>query len=189
MSRLLERFTRAMDGFDAQVQQIRDDQWDNDTPCTEWSVRDLLNHVVSELRWGPHILGGGTIEEAAGRFDGDQLGADPKRAWRDAADGIRKALSEPGVLDRKVHVSWGVIPAHQYMFQMFTDQLIHAWDLARGIDADDRLDPELVTYLYEKMAPRKEQIATWAAFADPIDPPEDADTQTKLLALYGRRAF
>jgi uncharacterized protein (TIGR03086 family) len=76
---------RAIRSFGARVQQIKDDQWDAATPCSEWDVRALLNHIVGENRWMPPLLEGRTIEEVGDRFEGDLLGDDPKHAWEDSA--------------------------------------------------------------------------------------------------------
>ena len=78
----LARFAAAMTEFERRVQAIRPDQWQDPTPCTEWDVRALVDHLVTELLWAPLLLDGATIEDVGDRFNGDQLGADPMAAWR-----------------------------------------------------------------------------------------------------------
>ena len=48
-------------------------------------------------------------------------------------------------MDRIVHLSFGDFPGSEYTLQLFADHLIHAWDLARGVGADEHLDEKLVT--------------------------------------------
>ena len=72
---------------------IADDQWANPTPDTEWTVRDLVEHLVGEQLWVPLLLGGATIEEVGDRFDGDNLGDDPKTAWSLAITGGAERLA------------------------------------------------------------------------------------------------
>ena len=72
--------------------EVGADQWALDTPCTEWNVRTLVNHVTVEDLWVPPLLRGATIEEIGDRFDGDQLGDDPKAAWRTAHDEAVRAV-------------------------------------------------------------------------------------------------
>jgi len=55
---------RAVEDWAARVAAVKDDQWGDPTPCTEWSVRQLVNHVVGEELWTVPLLRGGTIEEA-----------------------------------------------------------------------------------------------------------------------------
>jgi uncharacterized protein (TIGR03086 family) len=66
--------------------------------------------------------------------------------------------------------------------------VIHAWDLARAIGADESVDPELVRFAYDEMVPQFEQWRTAGAFGPKVEVAEDADLQTKLLAEAGRTA-
>ncbi len=49
---------RSVEGWIARLEAVPDDCWDAPTPCREWSVRDLVNHVVGEDRWTVPLLGG-----------------------------------------------------------------------------------------------------------------------------------
>ncbi len=89
-------------------------------------------------------------------------------------------------LGRTVHLSFGDFPGREYLGQLTADHVIHAWDLAKGIGADERLDPDLVQFVYDFMAPQVEQWAAAGVFAAPVAVPDDADLQTKLLAMTGR---
>lgn len=177
---------RSVASFDRLVQQIDDDRWNNPTPCTEWTVRDLVNHIVNENLWTPELLSGKTLEEVGDRFDGDLLGDDPKTAWKDAADGAVSAVLGINNLDAMVHVSWGQIPAREYISQLTLDHIVHGWDLAKGVGASSDMDPELAAFGWEYADSRRELISGSGVFGKPIDIPEGAGTQTKLLALLGR---
>ncbi|QUH02747.1 TIGR03086 family protein [Saccharopolyspora erythraea] len=186
--RLLHAHRRAMTEFDTRVRAIRDDQWDNGTPCAQWSVRDLVQHLVSEQLWAPRLLDGATLEEVGDRFDGDVLGTDPKRAWTEASTEARRAWDRPAAATGEVHVTGGVIPAEDYGWQMTLDLAVHAWDLACGVGADTRLDPDLVAVVRTVFEP---QVASWqdiGIFDPPLPVPGEADEQTRLLAMLGRDA-
>ncbi|GAA2792278.1 TIGR03086 family metal-binding protein [Saccharopolyspora taberi] len=185
---LLHAHRRAMTEFDRRVQLIRPDQWDNGTPCAEWSVRDLLQHLVSEQLWAPWLLSGATLDEVGDRFDGDVLGSDPVRAWNEASAQARQAWDRPDAVTGEVNVTGGVIPAEDYGWQMTLDLAVHAWDLASGIGAPRELDPELVAAVHTVFAP---QVPSWqeiGIFDPPLPVADDADEQTRLLALLGRQA-
>jgi uncharacterized protein (TIGR03086 family) len=179
---------RALDGFGRRVRAIAPDQWGNPTPCTEWNVRDLVAHLVSEQRWAPPLLAGQTPADVGDRFTGDVLGENPARAWDEAAAGSRKAFAEKGALQRTVTVSYGETSAEHYLFEMIADLVVHAWDLARGIGGEEALDPELVRVVHGRTAPHADQLAASGLFDPPIPVEAGADEQTKLLALFGRRA-
>src|SRR5690242_1403439 len=70
---------------------------------------------------------------------------------------------------------------------MCSDTLIHTWDLARATGQDDRLDPEGVTAAHAFLTPNDDMLRGPGAFAAKIEPPADADAQTKLLCFVGRR--
>ena len=182
-----ELHRRALAEFGERVHRVGDTAWSDPTPCTEWAVRDLVNHLVSEQRWAVPLLAGATLQEVGDRFDGDVLGDDPVGAWDEAA--LEAAEAVAGVdLDRTVHLSYGDVAASSYVFEMAADALVHAWDLARAVGADTALDPELVTTVYDTMAPRAGDLAASGLFAPPVPVAGDADPQTRLLAITGRRA-
>src|SRR5262249_38507083 len=95
MSDLMTLFRRAADGFGARVHQIADGQWHNDTPCTDWDVRVLVNHVTVEQLWVPPLTGGSTIADVGDTLDGDQLGDDPVAAWDAAVAASAAAFGTP----------------------------------------------------------------------------------------------
>jgi uncharacterized protein (TIGR03086 family) len=182
----LEQHGRAMEEFDGRIRLVGDDQWQLPTPCTEWDVRELVNHLVVEQLWAPHLLTGATLEEVGHRFEGDQLGADPIGTWEESSRAARAAFAAPSALEGTVHTTMGEIPALEYTRQMTIDLAIHAWDLARAIGVDDELDEELVEDLHEIWEPRTELLAGSGVFAPPVAVPADADTQTRLLGVLGR---
>lgn len=188
MTEVPRHFERAVAEFTRRVQAVADDQWNAPTPCPDWDVRKLVQHVVYETKWAPPLLEGKTIQEVGEVFEGDLLGDDPKGAWASAVEDANRAVNEDGVLDGTVHLSFGDFPGSAYISQVLSDFTIHSWDLARGIGADDRLDDELVEYVYSFLEPQAEAWRSAGAFGEAVEVAEGADTQTKLLALTGRRA-
>ena len=186
MSEIVELFGRAVDEFDRRVVAISDDQWTDPTPCSDWNVRDLVNHITAEDLWAPLLLEGQTLEEVGDRFDGDVLGDEPKTAWSGARDGALAAVH--GSLIDRVHTSMGLIATDEYLGQLLSDHLVHAWDLARGIGADEELDPELVSLVYRLALPAADLMQASGLFGSQVVPPAGSGPQVRLLALYGRRA-
>ncbi|GAB2917939.1 TIGR03086 family metal-binding protein [Streptomyces heilongjiangensis] len=185
---LLARHAEAQDLFGDRVHAVRDDQWGAATPCAAWTVRDLVNHLVSEQLWVPSLVRDGCmIEEVGGTFGGDLLGPDPAASWDTAARSAREAFHAPGALGRTVHLSYGDTPATAYCAQMIADLVVHAWDLSRAIGADERLPERLVTFTTEEVAPYAGDLEKSGLFAAPVEPPAGADAQTSLLCLLGRR--
>ncbi|MDG4863164.1 TIGR03086 family metal-binding protein [Streptomyces sp. T-3] len=185
---LLARHGEALGLFTDRVHQVGADQWDGPTPCADWSVRDLVNHLTGEQLWVPPLVrDGATVESVGDTFDGDVLGPDPVTSWDTAADAARGAFGEAGALDRTVHLSYGDTPCAHYCAQMVTDLVVHTWDLSRAIGADERLPAPLVDYAVREVSPYAADLAKSGLFAAPVEPPPGADVQTKLLSLLGRR--
>ncbi len=122
------------------------------------------------------------------QFEGDLRGDDPKAVWDDSAKEAVAAVQGDGALDRMVHLSFGDLPGREYAMQLFADTLIHGWDLARAIGADDRLEPELVEACASWFAAMEEPYRDSGAVGPKPDVPADADPQTRLLAMFGRKA-
>jgi uncharacterized protein (TIGR03086 family) len=178
---------KAVEFFGSRVAAIRDDQWHIQTPCEDWDVRQLVRHLVSEALWTAPLMRGATLEEVGDRFEGDILADDPKRAWDDAMRESLKAVEEVD-LNRQVHLSRGLTPAAQYAFELFSDHLIHGWDLSRAIGADERLDEDMVRFAYDILKPFEDGLKMSGLYGPKVVPPEGADLQAKLLAVTGRVA-
>ncbi|GAA2962700.1 TIGR03086 family metal-binding protein [Streptomyces enissocaesilis] len=190
---LLSRHHEALALFGGHVRAVRQDQWRAPTPCAEWSVRDLVNHLTVEQLWVPPLVTERrTAEEAHdGSFgfdaDGDVLGDDPVAVWERAAAGAREAFAAPGALERTVQLSYGQTSCAAYCAQMVTDLVVHAWDLARAIGADERLPDGLVDFAVREVGPHSAELEKSGLFAAPVEPPAGAGVQAKLLSLLGRR--
>jgi uncharacterized protein (TIGR03086 family) len=183
---LVSAYRRSLAGFVDRVQQVRPDQWGAPTPCTDWDVRALVNHVVGEDRWTVPMFGGATIAEVGDRFDGDLLGADPAGSTADAAKQADATVGEPGALDRTVHLSFGDTPAEEYLQQLLADHLVHAWDLAVAVGAEPRLDPQAVAVCAEWFANREDMYRRAGAIGPRVDVPGTAGEQDQLIAGFGR---
>jgi uncharacterized protein (TIGR03086 family) len=191
MDNVQEMLVRALDGFGQRVRAVADSQWAGSTPCDLWTVRDLVNHVVWILRWTPPLIAGTSPAEVGTRFEGDLLGDDPVAAWADAGHATRRAAREAG-LDRKITTPYGELTVSEYLELVTAEALVHTWDLARSIGADETLDPGLsrevtdryrTNRLYNGSAPG----ASWPALFDPpVSGTSDADPQTQLIMLVGR---
>jgi uncharacterized protein (TIGR03086 family) len=178
-------FGRASEAYVRLVRQVSASQWSASTPCSEWNVRTLVNHVAGEYLWVPELMAGKTVAEVGGRLDGDLLGEDPIEALVIATRTARAAAAERDALTRIVHLSFGDVPGADYLKQMAVDSVIHSWDLARSIGADETLDPELVDFSYEELRQHSEDWRAGGAFG-PAKKPADESRQSMLLALTGR---
>lgn len=174
----------AFTAFTEKVHAVPEDRWDASTPDTEWTVSDLLNHMVSEHLWVPHLLRGETIEQVGDRYDGDVLAGDPVNAWDTAC--VASELAWGAADDEQVvHLSIGDTPAHEYAEQMLLDLTVHGWDLARGAGLDDTIDRRRAEHVLAYVRPRADDFAGSGIFGDAV-PTDSADPGEQLVALLGR---
>ncbi|WP_351222791.1 TIGR03086 family metal-binding protein [Streptomyces sp. NPDC002133] len=187
-NRLLDRHAEALALFTDRVHAVRPDQWEAPTPCTEWSVRDLVNHLTAEQLWVSPLVGEGrTMADVGDAFDGDVLGEHPAVTWDCAASAAKAAFNEPGALERTVELSYGESTVAAYCAQMVADATVHAWDLSRAIGADEALPGALVDFTEREVAPYAAGLAKSGLFAPAVTPPAGAGVQTQLLCLLGRK--
>src|SRR3954465_2479748 len=142
---LLELFQRAQAAFTDRVDAVEPAQWE-DEALPEWTVADLVAHMITEMLWVSPLVAGEPYAE--GRFPDattDLLGDDPFTGWETAADGALSAFAEDDALVRTVHLSRGPTPATEHILEMTAGLTVHAWDLASATDGDTELDGELVT--------------------------------------------
>lgn len=173
-------------GFGDLVRAVGPDGWAGPTPDTQWSVRELVNHVTAEQLWAVPLLAGQTIDEVGDQFAGDVLGADPVAVWERSAVEARQAFGEADALERTVGLSSGPALGAEYCFQMTVDLLVHGWDLAVAIGASGRPDPIVV---HETLMALRPVAAGWraaGAFGPPVELEFGADEWATLLALTGR---
>jgi uncharacterized protein (TIGR03086 family) len=181
-----ELIVQGIDAFGEKVRAVPATAWAAPTPCTDWSVRDLVNHVTGEHLWAPHLLDGETIAQVGDRYDGDVLGDSPPDAWERAAKNSR-AVWLTASPDTVVHLSFGDVPALEYGQQMLSDLVIHGWDLSRGAGLDETLEPAAA--VARSLAYLEPNVKLWeqaGIFAAPVEISAE-DAASRLLALSGRK--
>lgn len=179
-------FERCIDQADHCLKNVQKDQLDNSTPCSEWNLKTLVNHIVNEVLWVTDLLAGKTISEVGSKYDGDLVGTTPYQAWQKAAEAARKAV-EIADLEQVVHLSYGDVSAEHYISEIASDMLIHTWDVDQSIKCSLRIDDDVAQAIYDLTLPKKDEMAGSGLFGEPLNVPADAAIRTKLLALFGRR--
>jgi len=174
---LIDRYEEAANGFTARLDAVTDDQWASPTPCTDWDVRELVDHVITIQRQIPEGLG----------VTGDD-GADAQATWKAVHESALTVLHEPGVLERTMRGMRGnEVPVEMALIPRLSDLHVHTWDLARATGGDERLSPEVAAIVLERLKPNDEALRKSGSFGPKVEPPPDADAQVELLCFLGRR--
>ncbi|MEV0678580.1 TIGR03086 family metal-binding protein [Actinosynnema sp. NPDC050436] len=180
----------AREEFRRRLAHLTPQTWAAATPCPDWTARDLVNHVVGGERMTAALLDGATTGVAVKAFSVDWLAADdPLVAFDAATAALDAAAGGPGALDRVVQHPVGPVPGRQAVEFRVAEHLVHAWDLARALDVDDVLDPDLVARTWEAMRDLAPVIGGLGVFgAGPSGAlGEGSPLQDRLLDLSGRR--
>ena len=179
-------YQRAARHFDDLVHRVDPQQWSADTVCAGWTVRDLVNHVAAENLWLDALLSGSTIKAVGDRLSGDVLGPDPVAGWERALRLGGAAASGDAAADRTVQLAAGPASGAEYLLEVGADHVIHGWDLAVAIGADDTLDPDMVTEVGGWFLTRESAYRAAGAVGPRPAVEHDGDPQTRLLAMFGR---
>src|SRR5688500_4871326 len=107
---IAEVHAQALDATRVYVAGVREDQWSDSTPCEDWDVRTLVNHLVTGNEWAAELAAGTTIAEVGDRLDGDVLGDDPLAAYDASARRAAEVFRQPGALAAPCAVSYGPVP-------------------------------------------------------------------------------
>ena len=180
---ILRLHAEALASFGRRVHLVAANQWTSPTPCSEWSVYDLVHHLTVQQLWVPKRLMGAT----PGERPDDARSEDPAATWTAAADAAREAFAVPGALDLTVHLPTGDRSALDYCAELITDATVHTWDLARATGGDTHLAPELVDFALHEATRQLDRPTTPTRYAPAVPCPPNADPQTRLLALLGRQ--
>ncbi|MFC4006379.1 TIGR03086 family metal-binding protein [Nonomuraea purpurea] len=157
------------------VRSLSDDQLALPTPCSEYDVKELLNHLEWAMSGFESLAGGGGFpppKEYTGDF--------PERAER-----ALKAWDRPQAWEGTSEALHG-LPMIMIAKMFLVDVVVHAWDLSKSVGRPFEVDDETVAAILafaEESAPMRKGSA---AFGDPVEVPADAPAFDRAVGLLGR---
>lgn len=158
------------------------------TPCSQWDVHALLNHLLGGLALGQALLGGTTptVQMGPGELpDVDLVGDDPSKAYRVAVESLLAAAGGDA-LERAHQTPLGEMPGAVLGGFITMDVLVHGWDLANATGQATELDDDLA----EEVLAFAQQTITDDSRAPRIGPEvpatADASATERLVAFMGR---
>jgi uncharacterized protein (TIGR03086 family) len=164
------------------VGRIRADQWTLPTPCTEWDVRRVVEHLVGMDLVFAAMLGDGPMPDRGA----DVLGDDPVGAFRRSAAALQEVAARPSVLARTQTTPRGPTTRPERLRWRVVDLLVHGWDLAQATGSALDVPEDLAATgldLARAQLPTQDRAGR---FADP-QPVDDGAPTLDLLAAYTGR--
>ena len=181
---LLDLDRRALAATGAHVGAVGSDDLTRPTPCAEWDVRALLNHVLGNNHLYASAVEGAAVDWAA--RDRDRVGDDPLGAYTASVEAVTDAFARAD-LATEVDLPFGRLPAAQAVAVHFVDALAHGWDLAVALGRDSRLDPDLASAALDIVAFYPPDVfGTPIFFAEQQQCATDAPPDVRLVATLGR---
>lgn len=179
-------FRSATTAFGERVHAVHADQQASATPDSDWTVADLVEHVIDAHRWMSPLLHGLDFDACAKVVEDTRgAGVDLAESWDKASTTSVDAVLAEGVLDSTVALSRGATDARVYLDEMIIDATVHAWDLGTAIGFDSALPDDLVDYVYARIEGAGD-LSEAGLFREPVEVAEDASTLDKLLGATGR---
>ncbi|MCK8642562.1 maleylpyruvate isomerase family mycothiol-dependent enzyme [Mycobacterium colombiense] len=143
-------------------------KWDRPSPCDAWDARGVLKHVI-----GFHDV---LLLRPLG-CKPDRPRDDPQARWQLTYDSVATAF-ESGRATQ--------LDEYRLMPNLTRDVLVHTWDLARAVGADDGLDPAWCELFHAGLPEDPHTLAASGMFGAPIVIGDENDVQARLLARLGR---
>ena len=180
---LVEQLGRAFDAVAGLISNIRADQWSAPTPCTDWTVRQVVNHLTGMNRVFAALL---ASQPPPPRPSADHIEADPAGAYRDSAAALQAAFGRPGVLERAYQGPLGTATGAERLKIRLYDLLAHGWDIAQATGQPADLPDDLAA---QSLAFARTQLAEQARpgrFGPAQIVAEQAPAIERLVAFLGR---
>jgi uncharacterized protein (TIGR03086 family) len=179
LSRSRVEFRRVLAGVGAE-------HWELPTPCEDWDVRELVNHVLGGNVRYTMLLHGASPEEVSATRSVDHIGADALVSFDASAADVVAAFEEPDALERTVHHPAGDRSGLDLLWLRVGEWTIHAWDLARAIGGDEQVDPELVDSLLARLSRHGTGLESGGYFSPASAASVDEPPQAQMLLAAGR---
>jgi uncharacterized protein (TIGR03086 family) len=179
-------YERALARTSAVVAGTRREQLSNTTPCTDWDVRALLNHIISGCI---AFAAGGAGRRVEMSDSTDHVGEDHVGSYERAAQDALGPFRATGALEREFSLPWGNTPGSTALGLALADAVVHGWDLARATGQDITIDDDIAEAVYattSRMMAPKGPYPRGASFKDPVEIGDEAPPADKLLAYLGR---
>jgi uncharacterized protein (TIGR03086 family) len=185
---VLDLFDRGTAWTSSRVAGVRLNQLREQTPCTQWDVRALLNHLLAGQRMFVSALGGEAQAAPPQGAVPDLVGEDPHAQYDQARHNTIAAFSEPGALERTIPAPGGETIGARLLGIAFADAVVHGWDLAKATGQDETIPPDLADAAWRLINGRigPQARGPGKPFADEVSVDSDASAQAKLIAYTGR---
>ena len=181
MSAIADRISHLSDRFEALISGVDTDDWANQSPCEEWTARDVVGHVVDVHQMMLRPLGR-RLSPAPSVED------DPLGAFRAARADVAAVLADPESAGTEYDGFFGRAVVQETIdgFLGF-DLVVHGWDLATATGQELVIEPDEIARIRAQADGLGDAIRSPGVCKQAVEVAADASEQDKLLAFLGRQ--
>jgi len=179
----LDQLRGSITAVDVLIGKVRAEQWSATTPCDEWDVAQVTEHLVGMNRVFAAMLEGRPPPERGDASSAEVLAAD----FRSSSAALLDAFSQPGVLGRSYTSTMGRATGQERLMIRLYDLLAHGWDIARATGQEAKLPDDAAEAALQFARAQILDDARPGRFkpAQPIA--DDASAIDRLVAFLGRK--
>ncbi len=176
----IDLYSAAVKGTREIIGGVQSSQLGDSTPCSEWNVQALMDHLLggTGMIWG----------SLAGAAPETPQGSGPAAAFDTGTARALDAAKAPGALEKTVQSPAGDMPGGQLLSIFFMETLVHGWDLAKATGQSTDIPADLAETCYTMFGPSADEMRKSGVFGPRVEVADDASTHVKLLGALGRRA-
>lgn len=175
-------YATALGPFSDVVASVPSDAWEAQSPCEEWTTRDVLDHVVSTQR---QFL----TERGFELGEAPDLAADPVAGWRRHVDDVTPIVEDAEKMATEYESYFGPATVGDTLERFHVlDLIVHRWDLATGAGLRTTFSDDEMDKVEADIAALGESLHAPGVCGPAVPVADDADRQTKLLGEMGRTA-
>jgi uncharacterized protein (TIGR03086 family) len=167
------------------VEGVPDDAMSAPTPCPEWDVRALANHMLGTVEAMRRVGAGEALDDDdPWGTAGDHLSEGWRNDLGERLDRFADAWDDPAAYEGEA--MGGKVPKQMIGLMAFTEALLHGWDLARASGQDVAYDDAVVGAALAAMGQIGEMGRQQGAFGPLVELPDGASALDQVLAQAGR---
>ena len=186
----LRLLARAQDWTAEKVARVRDADMRKPTPCGEWNVSRLLDHLIADVETFNRVAQGEPLDLVSSIDPTSDANAG--RAQHDASEEFGRLIKEsreiwntPGALEQTYKTSRSEMPGQGLIMITLVDTVVHGWDLAKATGQDTEMPEDVaeavLAFTTKMMQERR------IGFGDPVPVPDDASVTDRLVGWLGRQ--
>ena len=176
----VELYQAAVETTRGIIANVNADQMAASTPCSDWNVQALVEHLVGGAAFFGASLAGEEPQPPASD-------SSPADSYDSLTKKVIAGAGMPGAMEKKYATRMGEMSGGEFMFGAFMDTFVQGWDLAKATGQNTSLSSDFAGIIFQGMGPMMDGMRQGGAFGAEVSVPADATIQDRMLGMLGRQ--